>query len=367
MQAQRKLGLEVISGGGGGNFFRTALRRWRPDILHFHWLHPYLLRGSATSTFLRGLRFLAEVRILRSTGQRIVWTAHNLGNHEQRQARLELFFRRRFATLCDAIICHSEAAKHEVFSRLGVEDERKIVVIPHGHYIGAYRNCISRECARAELALQPRQFVFLFLGQIRPYKGVTDLIEAFRKIESSNIRLIIAGKPGDATIMQFLQEQTAGDTRIRLIPAFVLDDDIQIYMRAADVVVLPYRHVLTSGAAVLAMSFGKPCIAPAMGGLPEVIGNSGFLYGTKQLPTLHAALKAALAISSELPEVGQRAFDQANEWSWDKISQALNRCYFDKRTLAELHESGKQAAHYNAKSNMEVERRPASYDTEADE
>src|SRR5690348_5469587 len=82
MDAQRQLGIEAIDGGGGGNFFRTALTKWHADILHFHWLHPYLIRPGALATLLRSIRLILELIILKLVGQRIVWTVHNLKNHD---------------------------------------------------------------------------------------------------------------------------------------------------------------------------------------------------------------------------------------------------------------------------------------------
>ena len=55
---------------------------------------------------------------------------------------------------------------------------------------------------------------------------------------------------------------------------FVDDDDVQAYMNASDVVVLPYKNVLTSGAALLALSFMKPVLAPPKGLIPEVVDSS---------------------------------------------------------------------------------------------
>ena len=111
--AQRKLGLEVIDGGGGGNFFRTALVRWKADILHFHWLHPYMIRPSTAGTVLRSLRLLVELSLLTIAGQRIVWTVHNLKNHDNRHVRLERWFTRCFARLASAIIAHSQTARRQ--------------------------------------------------------------------------------------------------------------------------------------------------------------------------------------------------------------------------------------------------------------
>ena len=64
----------------------------------------------------------------------------------------------------------------------------------------------------------------------------------------------------------------------------VPDDRMQVYLRAADAVVLPYRDVLTSGSAILAMTFGQPVIAPAIGCLPESLGSEGTILYDADAP-----------------------------------------------------------------------------------
>ena len=70
MASLGKRGVETVPGGGGGNFFRTALWRWKADVLHFHWIHPYVLRPTVGGTLSRATRFLAEIISLKGSGQR---------------------------------------------------------------------------------------------------------------------------------------------------------------------------------------------------------------------------------------------------------------------------------------------------------
>ena len=60
-----RTGVQIGLVVGGGNFFRTARFKWKADILHFHWVHPYILRPSRLGTVVRGTRFIAEVAALK--------------------------------------------------------------------------------------------------------------------------------------------------------------------------------------------------------------------------------------------------------------------------------------------------------------
>src|SRR5690606_35060226 len=92
-------------------------------------------------------------------------------------------------------------------------------------------------------------------------------------------KLVVAGKvsdeDSDRTVRKFLSNKN-----VRYFPGFVKNDDVQVYFNAADVSVLPYKNILTSGAALLSLSFDTPILAPRAGVLPELIKNctEGFLY-----------------------------------------------------------------------------------------
>jgi beta-1,4-mannosyltransferase len=97
-------------------------------------------------------------------------------------------------------------------------------------------------------------------------------------------------------------------------------------MNAADIIVLPYRGVLTSGTAILAMSFGKPIIAPSIGCMPDVLDDKGsFLYDPLQKDSLIKAMKQAL--TGELKRMGEHNFELSKRLSWDEIAKLVYDSY----------------------------------------
>jgi beta-1,4-mannosyltransferase len=129
------------------------------------------------------------------------------------------------------------------------------------------------------------------MGHIKPYKGVEDLIETFKAIRDDTSRLLIVGKPINEETGNRVRAAAAGDSRIVLELCYVPDDRVQVYTNAADVVVFPFRRMHTSGSILLAMSFAKPVIAPAMASIPEYVGeDAGILFDPADPDGLHAAL-----------------------------------------------------------------------------
>lgn len=304
----------------------------RPDVLHLHWSSPYSVSPQLWKTLAKSARFLAELGVVKRSGMKLVWTAHNLLHHERYHARLELLARRRLARLADAIIVHCAAARRSVMRAYALPDAatEKVFVVPHASYIGTYPNVVGRSEARATVGVGDEDRVFLFLGKLRTYKGLGTLVSAFREVSpGAAAKLIIAGRPESPSAIRRVEQARNGDPRIILHPRFVPDDHIQMYMNAADVVVLPFTDVLTSGSVLLAMSFGKPIIAPSIGCIPEVASGGGaFLYDADGEKGLKSCLREAVATSAQsLHAMGQASHRTAVGLTWSEMASRTRRVY----------------------------------------
>jgi beta-1,4-mannosyltransferase len=300
----------------------------RPPVIHLHWTHRYLGRGEGWHARLADARFLAELRILRALRVRIVWTVHNLGGHDGRRSSRDVALHHGLVRAADAVICHCQAARVAVTEtyQLTPTETGRLHVIAHGNYIGAYPDEVDRAAARTRLGLPDGSLVLLFLGQLRRYKGVEDLIACVRRMDQSDLRLVIAGRPVDASMEAALRAAAEGDPRISMDLRSIPADEVQIYLRAGDAVVLPFRDVLTSGSAVLAMSFGRAVIAPRLGCLPETLGDdAAILYD----PTAPDGLRDALlsAATADLRRLGEAAAARAAALGWDAIATSTAALY----------------------------------------
>ena len=218
MDAQRELGLEAIDGGAGGNFFRTALMRWKADILHFHWLSPYMIRPSTLGTVLRSTRLLIELSILKLLGQRIVWTLHNLKNHDNRRLVLERWFTKRFVRLASAITAYSQPAAAQIRSAFAINDPGRIRIIPQLHRLLSKSHLPTR--GTREAGTYPGRHRIFIPGTHLTYKGVMELICEFKTLPPDSC-LVIAGTPADAEIAQTVREEIGAAQNIIFHPRFV--------------------------------------------------------------------------------------------------------------------------------------------------
>ncbi len=203
------------------------------------------------------------------------------------------------------------------------------MVIPHGEYGFFERggDVQDRDTARRSLGLEPQDEVALFFGYIREYKGLDVLLEAWPKVMDARpgARLLVAGDPVRLDPVR-REELEAWATRLGVVHRFdyIPFSDVTRYFRAADVLVMPYRHISQSGVLFLALSLGVPVVATRVGGLPELLrdGDSALLVPPESPAALAEALIRLLG-DSELqraprPQSGRRVADQH---SWPSIAE----------------------------------------------
>jgi glycosyltransferase involved in cell wall biosynthesis len=267
-----------------------------PTILHLHWLNQIVGGADSLKEAARDRAgFLREIDAYLAAGGHLAWTVHNVLPHGSRFEDEEAGLRADIAERCDAIhvMAPGTPAHVEPWYHLPAD---KLIEVPHPSYAGAYQDVVSREQARHELGVMPDEIVHVALGVIKPYKGVNELLDAWDVAATDGVprRLIVAGEPSDEPgIAEALERVALHPTAIlhaRRIPA----DEMQLFLRAADVAVMPYRRSLNSGAQMLALTFGVPVVVPGGGGLADVVDERAARFFDGDDPdSLAGALRAA--------------------------------------------------------------------------
>jgi glycosyltransferase involved in cell wall biosynthesis len=272
------------------------------------------------------LRFARNLIAARLLGYRVVWTVHNESpSFPLRPKWVEDLAHLAMARFASAVIVHCEYARRLVAERYG--RKRGVYIVPLPNYVGVCPYSVSREEARERLAMPHDATVFLCFGELRPNKGIENLLRTFVALPGDRLRLLIAGAAGpDVSHVEQLGALAQQDRRVLFRPEWIPTEQVQLYYAAADVVVAPFTQVLTSSSVVQAMSFGKPVIAPAMGCLPELISpGSGWLYDAENPQGLLQAMRVAL--TCDLAAVGLRAIDMAKMFTWENAAQKTLQAY----------------------------------------
>ncbi|MDQ2631596.1 MAG: glycosyltransferase family 4 protein [Actinomycetota bacterium] len=278
------------------------MRRFRravgADVVHYQWLTIPLL----------------DVHLLPPLRPRVM-TAHYI--LPPQPSRRKVRSARRVFGAMDAVIAHSEHSAARLRDEVGL-DPARVRVVPHGAF--DYLTRLPEEKPLPPELEGAEGPVILCFGLLRPYKGIENLLEAFRQVEGAE--LWIVGNPRmDVAPLRELAVEVGG--RVRFVTRFVDDAEIPAIFRRADLVVLPYLDAEHSGVLYTGLAFGKPLVLSAVGGFPEVAET-----GAARLvpPGDTAALAAALeelvgdeAARAEMASAAIRA--AAGPFSWDEAAR----------------------------------------------
>ena len=132
----------------------------------------------------------------------------------------------------------------------------------------------SKDEARRRLGLEQRGPMYLCAGFLQPSKGFDRAVEAFWRAGANGSTLYILGSVRDATpenvrYAHSLAERCRTVSGVTMIDRFVPDDEFDLWVVAADWVVLPYRRAWSSGILARAHALGTPAIVAGVGGLVE--------------------------------------------------------------------------------------------------
>jgi D-inositol-3-phosphate glycosyltransferase len=247
-----------------------------PKIFHILWNNKFEFFDR---TFL-----MLYYKLLR---KKIVLTLHNVNarirdGKDTHLNRLTLKIQYRLA---DHIFVHTEKMKQELIEEFG-KQVAPATVIPFGINNAVPNTQMKSGDARRQLGIREGEKTILFFGHIAPYKGLEYLVSAFRQIlrRRHDYRLIIAGRPKNCesywTEVKASLEAEDLRERVLLRSDFIPDAETETYFKAADVFVLPYRHIYQSGVLFLGHSFGLPVLAADVGSLKSDIveGKTGFVF-----------------------------------------------------------------------------------------
>ena len=193
-------------------------------------------------------------------------------------------------------------------------DSTRLVHVAHPNYDAAYGPIPDRAGSRLRLGLSPGDdpVVFSMLGMLAQRKGAGLLIDALdllpqRLEDGREVRLLLAGMPAPRGAEDLIARATRHP---RVISRFeyLMDDELLAWVAATDVAVVPYSQILNSGWLHLALSFGRPVIAPAGGTADEIVNPSALLTFHPDDPgSLAGALLRAHCLANPAARAAARA------------------------------------------------------------
>jgi len=262
------------------------------------------------------------------SGVKVFVTVHNVLPHETK------FFDKPLCKIMygvsDRLVVHSEKMKNDLINIFSICPQ-KISIIPHGICLD-HQKVISREKAKKELAIKEK-YVILFFGLIRRYKGLENLLTAFKGISDEfDVALLIAGDFVDGKDKYDKIISEYGINEVTYIhPGYIKDEDVPLFFAASDLLAQPYISFAgQSGVVPTAYYHSRPVIATRVGGLPEVVldHRTGLIIEPARNDQLADAIRYFLQNPEKMEQYGSngRRFLDDN-LSWDGIVSTMLAVY----------------------------------------
>ncbi|QMU64041.1 MAG: glycosyltransferase [Flavobacteriaceae bacterium] len=301
-----------------GIFLTVA--KYKPDYIHFDWINSYYYRRTFFLTLLGIPIFLIQIIIAKYLYKvALVWTLHNIRPHDSKHIIIHKLCRRFFAKHVKWIRVFSKDSIKRAEKELNVKD--KFFVCPEGSYVSYYKNNSGKKESRKKLQIDEGAFLYLYLGYIKPYKGIEDLIKVFEELKTSSKKLIIAGNPINK---EYFHEIYKDDDDIIFINRFINNDELQYFYNASDIIVLPFKKIENSGSTILAMGFKKPILAPNIGVLKDRLKHQKELLYKNNIKESFEALKKYN--DRDLKEIGMENFNSLKKYKWEDFA----KYFYDK-------------------------------------
>lgn len=288
-----------LHGPRGGAALAKRVRDYDKVIIQFHpdffFEHPCTdARRAATAAALMGaFRMARNVEVVVHEIDYRLGRAPGLGSRTMRH-----MFR-----AADRILLHTESERHDFIEAFGTQPS-KVQLLAHGESFVA-KTHHDRDSARASLGIPPEATVFLAIGFIQPHKGFDRAVRAFEGLGGDEARLYVVGslrlEEGEyAAHLAELRDLAARTEGVELVTGYVSDELFDRWIVAADCLVLPYRHIWSSGVAERAAIYHRPVIVTRVGGLAEQVADRAEVTLVNDNAELRGALLRFLGRGGQL-------------------------------------------------------------------
>jgi len=238
-----------------------------------------------------------------------------------RMRRLSVLTRNYGIRHADLVQAISEEIESDVLA-IGVRPER-IRAIPNGVRIPSHPPTdVERETVRRHLHLPRECFVALYVGRMERDKGVADLLEAWDGMDPSRHLLVLLGSLG-----------VKHPVPMSGLPPGAIhrpwSENVDQYLVAADVLVLPSHTEGMSNALLEAMAQGVAAVATHVGAASRLLnsGESGLLVDAHDVAGLRHAIQYLADDDGARQRMGEAARRDIGRFSIESVAREIDAAY----------------------------------------
>lgn len=211
-------------------------------------------------------------------------------------------------------------------------DDRKILVAPDGVDMKMFDLTISKEEAREKLNIPLERKIVCYTGHLYDWKGVDVLALASKRVGA----LVYFVGGSNAKIDNFKEFVKNVDCTNSIFVGHVKPDIVPIYLKAADVLVIPNRKMglsdYTSPLKLFEyMASKRPIVASDIPSLREILNEKNCLFVEPENPKALAEGINELLNNHELSKrISEQAYNDAKKYDWKKRVERIMFSYSNK-------------------------------------
>ena len=305
------------------SWLKTAkrIKEINPDLVVFDWWHPFFSFCHFTISFLLGKKFK----------KKILFITENFISHE--------------GHLVDRVLTKLGLKNASSFLSLSEKVEKELAEISNERKI--YRSELpvydcydisvgENDSKKNDLGFAVTDFVLLFFGYIRKYKGLDILLKAMPKIlkEIPNANLLVVGESyEDFSFYEKIVSELELSEHVKMENRFVANEEVGRYYLASDLVVLPYRTATQSGILNVAYGFNKPVLVTDVGGLAEFVDDkkTGIIVKPDSPQTLAEGVSEFFHLQKSV-NFGKNIGERTSQNKFSSIAQLFDKIIMDTLT-----------------------------------
>ena len=267
--------------------------------------------------------------IILSNQKRFISTIHDLGPFETSFTRIpiEKFIIKLAVERSTYITTCSDFIRKEIKDYIPKVDINTIFNL-YSAIEDKYKP-LPLEAKKLKQQLQIEGPIILYIGRIAKYKGVDNIIKAYKiaKKEIPNLNLVMGGKP-DFYMEKIYQEWKQKYKDIHFV-GFVSEKEIPVYYSMGDVfVTYSYASEGFGLTPIEAIACGTPVICSSMIAYKEVLQNNAIFVPPRNSQQLAKEIVSLLKDDSKREELIKKAQNFIKRYSWDSVGQKLEKVYY---------------------------------------
>jgi glycosyltransferase involved in cell wall biosynthesis len=234
--------------------------------------------------------------------------------------RHPLIHRWKYTLTSHAVIANSQSVRR-VLIAAGVPDSHIEVILPGIEMPGELLAPEARAKARSRWGYSSDDFLIGHAGAFTREKGQDVALAAAMLLAPRlpRARMLLVGDGPERS--NYRTQWPA----IAQLPGFI--EDLAGFYAALDLYIMPSRSEGWGLTALRAMAFGIPVIASNVGGLPELVAQTGWLVPPESPEALAAAIVDAASNPARLCEFGRNARERASQFSIERTVDQTEQLY----------------------------------------